>query len=39
LAVDKGQTFAERKFKSRQQQFGRSVGGPIVRAKLFFFGN
>ncbi len=32
-------TFVERNFKSRQQQFGGAVGGPIRNDKLFFFGN
>src|SRR5436309_3185769 len=32
-------TFVERKYKSRQQQFGGAAGGPIKADKLFFFGN
>ena len=32
-------TFVDRKYKSRQQQFGGAAGGPIKADKLFFFGN
>jgi hypothetical protein len=31
--------FAARQYKSRQQQFGGAAGGPVIRDKLFYFGN
>src|SRR5439155_16213672 len=38
-AFDSRNFFEQKKGKFRQNQFGGSIGGPIVRNKTFFFGD